>query len=250
MEKQRLQKVLAQAGFGSRREIETWISAGRVTLNGKPASLGDKAGPFDKIKLDGRLLRGIKYAPQQCQVMLYNKPEGQVCTRSDPEGRDTVFQHLPKPRSGRWIMVGRLDLNTSGLLLFTNDGELAKRLMHPSYQVEREYAVRILGVVTDSMIETLISGVQLEDGPARFKSVKFSGGSGANKWFSIVLTEGRQREVRRLWEAQGLTVSRLIRTRFGAVRLPRNLRLGKTEFLTEKRIQQLMQTVKLSKETK
>ena len=250
MEKQRLQKVLAQAGFGSRREIETWISAGRVTLNGKPASLGDKAGPFDKIKLDGRLLRGIKHAPQQCQVMLYNKPEGQVCTRSDPEGRDTVFQHLPKPRSGRWIMVGRLDLNTSGLLLFTNDGELAKRLMHPSYQVEREYAVRILGEVTDSMIETLISGVQLEDGPARFKSVKFSGGSGANKWFSIVLTEGRQREVRRLWEAQGLTVSRLIRTRFGAVRLPRNLRLGKTEFLTEKRIQQLMQTVKLSKETK
>lgn len=246
MEKYRLQKVLAEVGLGSRREIETWIRAGRLSINNKIAQLGDKVGHKDTIKLDGRIIKAHSPSKHYCDVLLYHKPEGEVCTRSDPEGRATVFQKLPKPRQGRWIMIGSLDLNTSGLLLFTNDGELAKRLMHPSYQVEHEYAVRILGVVSNEMIQRMQTGVQLEDGKANFKQINFAGGTGANKWYNIVISESRQHEVRRLWESQGVKVSRLIRTRFGYIHLPRSLHLGKAERLPEKQVDKLRLSVELS----
>ena len=221
--KERLQKILARAGLGSRREIEDWIRAGRVAVNGRTARLGDQAGPRDRITIDGR---PVRLQPAERRVILYHKPAGEVCTRRDPEGRPTVFRNLPRVKGGRWIAVGRLDLNTSGLMLFTTDGELANRLMHPSREIEREYAVRVLGQVPAEILDALQRGVQLEDGPARFESITDAGGEGANHWYHVVLKEGRYREVRRLWEAAGVTVSRLIRIRFGPVRLPRNLRTG------------------------
>jgi len=222
---EKLQKVLADRGLGSRRELEGWITAGRVQVNGRVATLGDRVEPADKISVDGRLLRVQAQKPRR-RVLAYNKPEGEVCTRSDAAGRQTVFSRLPPVPGGRWIAVGRLDLNTSGLLLFTNDGELANALMHPSSQVEREYLVRIFGAVDDDMIRRLTEGVALEDGEAAFKSVRAGETSGSNRWFSVVLTEGRNREVRRLWESQGVEVSRLKRIRYGNIALPSWVRRG------------------------
>ncbi|MBK0031555.1 23S rRNA pseudouridine(2605) synthase RluB [Erwinia sp. S43] len=225
---EKLQKVLARAGHGSRREIETMISAGRVSVDGKLATLGDRVEPSSslKIRIDGHVVPVSESITEVCRVLAYYKPEGELCTRSDPEGRPTVFDRLPKLRGARWIAVGRLDVNTCGLLLFTTDGELANRLMHPSREVEREYAVRVFGQVDDEKIKQLSRGVQLEDGPAAFKTLKFTGGEGINQWYNVTLTEGRNREVRRLWEAVGVQVSRLIRVRYGDIDLPKGLPRG------------------------
>jgi 23S rRNA pseudouridine2605 synthase len=221
----RLQKLLAGAGHGSRRAIEEWIRAGRVTVNDKVAQLGDRAVPGDDIRLDGRPLDTGVSAPSHA-VLLYNKPLGEVTTRSDPQGRPTVFDRLPTPPQGRWIVVGRLDFMTSGLLLFTTDGELAHRLMHPSAQVEREYLVRSRDILSAAQINLLQSGVRLEDGAARFDSVSQTRIEGTHAWYRVVLREGRNREVRRLWQAAGSDVSRLLRIRYGPVQLPRELAAG------------------------
>lgn len=224
-EPERLQKVLAQAGLGSRREIEEWIVAGRISVNGLPASLGQKIGPGDRVKYNGKLVP-LRFTARTPRVLIYHKTEGEIVSREDPEGRPTVFERLPMLRKGRWIAVGRLDFNTSGLLLFTNDGSLANRLMHPRYELEREYAVRVLGQLADEQIESLKSGIQLEDGVARFTSLSDQGGEGANHWYKVTLAEGRNREVRRMFEAVGLTVSRLMRVRYGPVTLPSRLKRG------------------------
>ncbi|TPW10741.1 MAG: Pseudouridine synthase, partial [Halothiobacillaceae bacterium] len=237
---ERLQKVLARAGYGSRREIESWITSHRITINNRPAKLGDHATLEDVIALDGKKIAiAPKPGDNANKVLLYHKPEGELCTRSDPEGRATIFDHLPVLKTGRWITVGRLDINTSGLLLLTTDGDLAHRLMHPSTEIEREYAVRVLGDVDKTVIKALTEGVMLEDGKAHFDSVTEGGGAGANKWFNVILKEGRKREVRRLWEAVGCTVTRLIRIRFGDLLLPRSVRIGRWEYLDEVQQRQL-----------
>ncbi|MFV9669483.1 23S rRNA pseudouridine(2605) synthase RluB [uncultured Pantoea sp.] len=225
---EKLQKVLARAGHGSRREIESMIAAGRVSVDGKIATLGDRVESSKslKIRIDGHLVSIAESATEVCRVLAYYKPEGELCTRSDPEGRPTVFDRLPRLRGSRWIAVGRLDVNTCGLMLFTTDGELANRLMHPSREVEREYAVRVFGQVDDDKIRQLSKGVQLEDGPAAFKTLRFGGGEGINQWYNVTLTEGRNREVRRLWEAVGVQVSRLMRVRYGDITLPKGLPRG------------------------
>jgi 23S rRNA pseudouridine2605 synthase len=210
----RLQKALADAGLGSRREIERWIESGRVQLNGVVATLGQKVGPDDSVLVDGRPVRLVRNPAAAIRVIAYNKPEGEICSRRDPEGRPTVFGALPRIRDARWVIVGRLDFNTSGLLLATDSGELAARLMHPGQQIEREYLVRVLGEVDAAMLARLRAGVALDDGMAAFDEVREQpGGSGSNRWFSVVLREGRNREVRRLWESQGCKVSRLKRVR-------------------------------------
>lgn len=223
---ERIQKVLARAGYGSRRQVETWIKEGRVTRNGETVSLGDQISEGDRVKIDNKPLSPKRLWQQPQQVILYNKPVGEVCTRHDPEGRRTIFQSLPIPEQGRWVSVGRLDLNTSGLIILTTDGELANRLMHPSHEMDREYAVRVLGEVSKEMMQTLRDGVQLEDGEAHFSDIQEAGGEGANKWFHVVIQEGRNREVRRLWESQGIQVSRLMRVRYGPIIMPSNLRMG------------------------
>ncbi|MDP5141230.1 23S rRNA pseudouridine(2605) synthase RluB [Rheinheimera baltica] len=223
---EKLQKVLARAGVGSRREMEEWISSGRVTVDGKPATLGDRISPNQQVRVDGHPVQIASEAEQICRVLAYHKPEGEICSRTDPEGRPTVFSRLPNIKGARWIAIGRLDINTSGLLLFTTDGELANRLMHPKFEVEREYAVRVFGDVNDAMIQRLRIGVELEDGKANFKKIKALPGEGINRWFHVVLTEGRNREVRRMWESQGAVVSRLIRVRYGDLLLPKHLPAG------------------------
>jgi 23S rRNA pseudouridine2605 synthase len=242
---ERLQKVLAQAGLGSRRQIEQWISAGRVTVDGKAAELGQKVSGRERISVDGKPVRIVAAGKIPPEVLIYHKPVGEVCSRDDPEGRPTVFEALPRPRQGRWVSVGRLDINTSGLLLFTTDGELANRLMHPAQEVEREYAVRVLGEVDRSLLQRLVDGVELEDGVARFVSVTEAGGGGANRWFHAIIKEGRKREVRRLWESQGVTVSRLTRVRFGPLALERALRQGRWRPLTPSEQKQLYQAAGL-----
>ncbi|HEY0635995.1 MAG TPA: 23S rRNA pseudouridine(2605) synthase RluB [Gammaproteobacteria bacterium] len=243
---EKLQKVLARAGFGSRRELENWIAQGRVSINGKVATLGDRVGEKDVIRVDGNIVPREKAAGGRRRVLMYHKPVGEVATRSDPEGRPTVFDHLPSLRNGRWIAVGRLDINTSGLLLFTTDGDLAHRLMHPSRQVEREYAVRVMGEVPPEMLKHLQEGVELEDGKASFDSIVDAGGEGANHWYHVTLLEGRNREVRRLWESQGVVVSRLIRVRYGPVTLPRWLRDGKFEDVPEHQLRALLELVEMA----
>lgn len=221
---EKLQKALAHLGLGSRRQIEQWIEAGRLTIDGKQARLGDRVRAGQAVRLDGKPV-ALEAAPA-VRVLLYHKPLREVCSRNDPEGRKTVFERLPRLKSGRWISVGRLDFNTSGVLLFTTDGELAHALMHPSTAIEREYLVRVMGSVDDAMLERLKAGVQLDDGPARFSDIQEGGGDGINRFFYVVLMEGRNREVRRLWESQGLTVSRLKRVRYGEVFMPSKLKQG------------------------
>ena len=243
---EKLQKVLARAGLGSRREMETAIAAGRVKINGRLATLGDRIEMRDRVSFDDRpvTLRGAEETPRR--VIMYNKPEGELCTRKDPEGRRTVFERLPRLKGERWVAIGRLDINTSGLLLFTTDGELANRLMHPSTQVEREYAVRVMGEVKKEQVVAMVQGVMLEDGPARFTDVQEFGGEGINTWFHVVITEGRNREVRRLWESQGLTVSRLKRVRYGNIFLDKRARAGEWVELTQAEIDDLAESAGLA----
>lgn len=245
MKDEKLQKALARLGLGSRRQMETVISEGRVSVNGTVATIGDRVGQGDEIRVDGRLLRYTAENEKRRRVLMYYKPEGEICSSHDPEGRPTVFERLPPLTHDRWVMVGRLDINSTGLLLFTNDGELAHRLMHPSNEIEREYAVRVMGEVTQEMINNLKKGVRLDDGMAQFDDIIEKGGEGINKWYQVKLKEGRNREVRRLFESQGLKVSRLLRTRYGSVSLPRELRTGRYLELDRKEIDALASLVNI-----
>lgn len=242
---EKLQKVLARAGLGSRREMERAIEAGRVAVNGRVADLGERVSAGDSIEFDGRRLQLPE--EKRLRVILYNKPVGEICSRQDPEGRPTVYDRLPHLASGRWISVGRLDFNTSGLLLFTNSGELANKLMHPSSVIDREYLVRIQGQVDEEMKKRLLTGVLLEDGAARFTDIVESGGEGNNRWFYCVVMEGRNREVRRLWESQGVRVSRLKRVRYGSVFIPSQVRVGQWIEMEPKEIDDLCLTAGLPK---
>ena len=224
---ERIQKVLARAGYGSRRQLEVLIKEGKVSVNGSIAKLGDQVDIGDSLRLDGKLLSAKRIWQKPQQVLLYNKPVGEVCTRKDPEGRRTIFQSLPIPEEGRWVSVGRLDINTSGLIILTTDGELANRLMHPSNEMDREYAVRVLGAVGPEIMQNLRDGVELEDGKAKFNDIQEAGGEGANHWYHVVIQEGRNREVRRLWESQGVQVSRLMRVRYGPIIIPSQLKMGR-----------------------
>lgn len=247
---ERLHKVLARAGVGSRRQMEDAIVAGRLTINGRIANLGDRVQEKDDIRLDGRKVRYVSLEETPRRVLMYYKPEDEICTRLDPEGRPTVFEKLPRLRGARWIMVGRLDINSMGLLLFTTDGELANRLMHPSSNIEREYAVRVMGEVTPEALENLTAGVMLEDGFAKFESISDAGGEGINHWYKVTLLEGRNREVRRMWESQGLRVNRLIRVRYGNLLLSRELRQGQMCELTEAEVAALAAIVNLKNAAK
>jgi 23S rRNA pseudouridine2605 synthase len=240
---ERLQKLIANAGYGSRRWAERLIEQGRISVNNKEATLGDKATIEDKVTIDGRLIDLKRYSEEETKVLMRNKQAGVICSNKDEEGRKSVFDFLPE--NTRWVMVGRLDLNTSGLLLFTNNGDLANKLMHPSSEIDREYAVRVLGRVSDEDIKQLISGIELDDGFAKFHKVTLGGGDGANRWYHVVVREGRKREVRRLWEALDFKVSRLIRTRFSDIRMPDNLRANQSELLKPKQVQALLNAVKL-----
>jgi len=242
---EKIQKVLARAGLGSRRQIEQWIKKGRIQVNQRIATLGDRIKQTDEIHIDGPKCRHPNLYTPTRQVLCYYKPTGEICTRHDPNKRTTVFRRLPLPKQGRWISVGRLDLNTAGLLLLTTDGELAHRLMHPSYTIEREYAVRVLGEVNKLILQRLREGVQLDDGIARFNRIIDAGGGGANHWYHITLSEGRNHEVRRLWASQGVRVSRLIRIRFGPIHLPKGLRTGHYIELEPQNLQRLLQLVNL-----
>lgn len=242
---EKLQKVLARTGLGSRRHMETAIVEGRVSVNGQVATLGDRIEASDELRLDGRLVHFTVESELRRRVIAYYKPEGEICSRSDPEGRPTVFDNLPRIKDERWVMVGRLDINSTGLLLFTNDGEFANRLMHPSSGIEREYAVRVMGTVTPDIQRTLCEGVELEDGPAKFESISELGGEGFNRWWQVVVKEGRNREVRRLFESQELKVSRLLRTRYGTQKLPRELRTGRWIELDKPDIDALLGAVEL-----
>jgi 23S rRNA pseudouridine2605 synthase len=241
----RIQKVLARAGLGSRRQIEQWISEGKIFVNGHPAKLGERCSVDDRVVVNGHLINLRKRTLVPTRVLLYHKPVGEVVSRRDPEGRPVVFTQLPKLETGRWITVGRLDIATAGLLLVTTNGELANRLMHPRTAFEREYAVRIFGAVGDTLINRLLHGVQLEDGPAHFDKVEPAGGDSANQWFHVVVKEGRNRLVRRLWESQGATVSRLIRLRFGDIRLPPRLKARTFMELDPEQLADLMNAVGL-----
>ena len=245
---ERVQKVLSRGGVGSRREIERWIEEGRLKVNGALMALGARLKPGDLLLLNDRMIHWEKFAQQPTRVLLYHKPTGEVVTRRDPEGRPVIFTQLPKLATARWIAVGRLDINTSGLLLVTNNGELANRLMHPSTQVEREYAVRVLGDIPDTTLERLKQGVELEDGKAKFDDINFAGGEGANKWFHVIVSEGRNRLVRRLWESQQITVSRLIRLRYGPIVLPERLKTHSFYELNDKELDLLFEFAGLPRE--
>jgi 23S rRNA pseudouridine2605 synthase len=245
---ERIQKVLARGGLGSRREIERWIEEGRIKVNGAVVNQGVRLKTGDYLQVNERAVNWEKFSDQATRVLLYHKAVGEVVTRNDPENRPVVFKNLPKLETARWIAVGRLDINTSGLLLVTNNGELANRLMHPSTQVEREYAVRILGNVSDATLELLKTGVQLEDGLAKFDEIHFAGGEGANKWYNVIVSEGRNRLVRRLWESQTLTVSRLIRVRYGPIVLPEGVRTSRSYELNDKELDLLFEYAGLTAE--
>ena len=244
MSQERVQKALARMGYGSRREIERLISAEKIRINGQLAKLGDHVTEGDKVNVGNRRVI-IKSDVNRIRVLLYNKPEGEICTQKDEEGRPTVFQSIGRLKEGRWIGVGRLDINSSGLMLFTNYGELANHLMHPSSEIEREYAVRVQGEVTKEMIKNLLKGVELEDGLLKFDQVLDSGGQGSNHWYHVVLKEGKNREVRRLWQSQDVRVSRLTRVRYGSIALPRDLKVGKKIELTLDEIKALFADIKL-----
>jgi 23S rRNA pseudouridine2605 synthase len=239
----RIQKLIANAGYGSRRWAERLIEQGRISINNQEAKLGDKAIITDRVAIDGRLIDLGRYSEEETKVLILNKQAGVICSNKDEEGRQSVFEFLPD--NTRWVMVGRLDLNTSGLLLFTNNGDLANKLMHPSSEIDREYAVRVLGKVEDEHINKLTNGIELEDGFAKFHRVTLGGGEGANRWYHVVVREGRKREVRRLWEALDFKVSRLIRTRFSDIRLPDKLRANQSEYLKPKQVQALLKSVDL-----
>jgi 23S rRNA pseudouridine2605 synthase len=242
---ERLQKILAQAGVGSRREMEEWIAAGKITVNGEVAKIGQSVVPTDKVKIGGRLIN-IRFtgSARPPRVLIYHKPEGEIVSRDDPDGRPSVFAALPRIRGGRWITVGRLDFNTSGLLLFTTSGELANKLMHPSSELVREYAVRVLGELTPEAQQQLLDGVELEDGKASFASLEDAGGEGANRWVRVTLFEGRNREVRRMFESVGCTVSRLIRVRYGPFVLPPQLKRGRCRELSEVEVKELLKQLR------
>ncbi len=244
-EPQRLHKVLAQCGYGSLRGLEELIIAGRITVNRQPAEVGQKVGPNDQIRINGELVR-LRFAPPRTRVLLYHKPAGEIVSRADPEGRPTVFDKLPRLGGAKWIAVGRLDFNSEGLLLFTTSGELANRLMHPRYEVEREYAVRIVGTLTPEQERALLEGVALDDGVGRVTSLADGGGEGTNHWYKLTLPEGRNREVRRLFEALGLTVSRLIRTRYGVVAMPPQLKRGQMAELEQAELARLVEAAGMS----
>lgn len=246
VEGEKLQKVLAQAGFGSRRAMEEWIAAGRVSVNGEPATLGMRVLPGDLVKTERRTIR-VGEREHVARVLLYHKPEGEIVSRDDPEKRTSVFDKLPKLRGQKWIAIGRLDFNTSGLLIFTTSGELANRLMHPRFEVEREYAVRVQGKMTEEQIKrVLIDGVALDDGPVTFEKLEDQGGEGFNHWYRVMLKEGRNRIVRRTFDALGLPVSRLIRVRFGIINLPPRLKRGMTAELGEGEMAQVLEWVGLN----
>jgi len=236
---------MAAAGLASRRQAEAWIKDGRVQLGREVATLGAVAAAGDTLTVNGQHFRVQVDIQGDTAMLLYNKPEGLVTTRHDPEGRATIFDRLPRPDKGRWVSIGRLDINTTGLLLLTNDGELANALTHPSNQVDREYACRIHGEVSDAMLQRLRDGVELDDGPARFSDIKRAGGERSNQWFHVVLMEGRNREVRRLWESQKVRVSRLKRVRYGGVFLPSRLKVGRYEFLSDSDIATLRKDIGL-----
>ena len=244
MSQERVQKALARMGYGSRREIERLIGEGKIRINGQLAKPGDHVTAGDKINIGNRRAV-IKSDVNRIRVLIYNKPEGEICTQKDEEGRRTVFQSLNKLKDGRWICVGRLDINSSGLLLFTNYGELANHLMHPSSEIEREYAVRVQGEVTNDTVNNLLKGVELEDGFMKFEQITDGGGQGSNHWYHVVLKEGKNREVRRLWQSQDVRVSRLTRVRFGNLVLPRDLKSGKKTELSLEEIKTLFNDVKL-----
>ena len=239
----KLHKLLAQKGLGSRREMETLIATGRVSINGRVAEVGERVGPGDVVRVGKRIIR-FRTEESIPRVILYHKPEGEIVSRSDPEGRPTVFDKLPHLKSSKWIAIGRLDFNTSGLLVFTTDGGLANRLMHPSFEVEREYAVRVLGQLTKEQMVALTSGVELNDGLAKFSYLSDQGGEGSNHWYRVILREGKNREVRRMFEAVGLTVSRLMRVRFGPINLPPWIKRGKWTELDDKQMNRLLNLVK------
>ncbi|MHB1592005.1 MAG: 23S rRNA pseudouridine(2605) synthase RluB [Sulfuricella sp.] len=236
---QKLQKILAQAGLGSRRDMEELIKSGRVTVNGQVAELGARIGDEDMVRVDRKNVR-VRPAGRMPRIMLYHKPEGEIVSRDDPEGRPSVFDRLPQMRTSKWIAIGRLDFNTSGLLIFTTSGELANHLMHPRFEVEREYAVRTLGKLTPEQMEQLTAGIELEDGTANFDTISDQGGEGINHWYRVILHEGRNREVRRMFEAIGLTVSRLMRVRFGVINLPPRLKRGQTMELEPTQVGQIL----------
>ncbi|MBH97867.1 MAG: 23S rRNA pseudouridylate synthase B [Rhodospirillaceae bacterium] len=245
---ERIQKVLANLGLGSRREIEKWVKQGRLMIGNKTAQLGDKLHGNESVYLDGRLVGSQRSKHRKSQCLIYHKPIGEVCTRKDPDERSTIFDHLQEPRYGRWINVGRLDINSSGLIILTTDGELAHRLMHPSYEISRIYAVRVLGRLSRNQIEKLIEGVKIEGFIGQFNSIKPRGGSGANYWYEVTLTEGKNREVRRLFEAVGITVSRLLRIAYGSIEMG-ELRRGKWRLLTREESAVLYKSVKLCNPT-
>jgi len=241
-EPQKLHKMLAQAGLGSRRELEEWILAGRVSVNGKPAHVGQRIGPQDRVRVNGKPVN-LKFAPRTPRVLIYHKVEGEIVSRDDPEGRPSVFDKLPRIGGGRWVNVGRLDFNTEGLLIFTSSGELANRLMHPRYELEREYAVRVIGELQPEQEQALLDGIELEDGEAHFSTLMSRGGEGTNRWYHVTLNEGRNREVRRMFEAIGVQVSRLIRVRFGPVSLPPRLKRGMAHELAEEDVRALLKAL-------
>jgi len=247
---ERLHKVLAQVGIGSRRDMEDWILSGRVSVNGQPAHIGQLVSLGDRVKVNGKLVNLRFESDRLPRVLMYHKQEGEIVSRSDPEGRPSVFASLPKVRGGRWVNVGRLDFNTSGLLLFTTSGELANRLMHPRYQIMREYAVRVLGELSEDARHQLLDGIKLEDGEARFITFEDAGGEGANHWYRVTLSEGKNREVRRMFEAVGVTVSRLMRVRYGPLMLPPSLKRGRSEDLNEAQVTTLLEAVGMGRKSR
>jgi 23S rRNA pseudouridine2605 synthase len=245
---ERIQKILAHHGVASRRQVDTMLQQGRITVDGKTAKPGDQISGSEKIALDGKLIRIAKFDSRP-KLLMYHKPVGEVCTRVDPQGRPDVFRNLPGLSQGRWVSIGRLDINTSGLILFTNQGELANRLMHPSYEIEREYAVRVHGAVSNEMLQQLRTGVELDDGMARFEDIIDSGGEGTNHWYHVILKEGKNREVRRLWEAVGVQVARLVRVRYDSFNLPKWLKPGKHRFFEDDVVMRLYQKLDLDYKT-